>query len=376
MGYQHWSYETLHRLCLDSFTGFGFSGEEAEIITDVLLTSDLYGIESHGIQRLYRYYRAIQKGLIKMDARPEVIFETPVSAVIDGHDGMGQIISYNAMRMAIEKAKKNGIAIVSVRNSNHHGIAGYYARMACREGMIGLSCTNTNPIMVPTYGRTAMLGTNPIAMAMPAEPYDFFFDAATSVVTRGKLEVYNKLDKPLPDGWALNKDGHPSTDAPDILSNISEHKGGGIMPLGGSTETLGSHKGYGYGMICEIFSAILSLGTTSNGTGAGGRGLICHCFAAIDPAAFGDPEAIKAHLSEYMRQLRESPKAEGQDRIYTHGEKEIEAERRMMREGIPVNDNTMVEIKSLCDYLKLDFSRYFGSYTIPEENASFRGNFY
>ena len=375
MGYQYWKYETLHDLCTEAFGKFGFDEKNAEIITDVLLTSDLYGIESHGIQRLFRYYKSIQKGSIKLDAEPEILFETPVSAVIDGHDGMGQVIAHKAMTMAIEKAKKSGIAIVSVRNSNHYGIAGYYAKMACKEGLIGISCTNTNAIMVPTYGRTAMLGTNPIAVAMPAEPYDFFFDAATTVVTRGKLEVYNKLGKPLPDGWALNKDGKPSTDASDVLGNIAAHKGGGIMPLGGSTEQLGSHKGYGYAMLCEIFSSIVSLGTTSNATGAGGRGLICHGFMAIDPKIFGDAEAIKAHLSDYLRTLREAPKAEGQDRIYTHGEKEVFAEKKMREEGVPVNDNTMIEIADMCGYLNMDFAKYFGDYKPPVETA-FKGNFY
>jgi LDH2 family malate/lactate/ureidoglycolate dehydrogenase len=176
------------------------------------------------------------------------------------------------MEMAIQKAKTTGIGMVVVRNSNHYGIAGYYAKMACDQGLLGLSCTNTNAIMVPTYGRMAMLGTNPIAVAMPAEPYDFFFDAATTVVTRGKLEVYNKKGEPLHDGWALNKDGHPSNDAADVLDNIADHNGGGIMPLGGSTEDTGSHKGYGWAMVCELFSSILAVGTTSDKTGKGGKG--------------------------------------------------------------------------------------------------------
>lgn len=376
MGYQYWSYEALNRLCTDAFQKFGFKQDEAQIITDVLLMSDLYGIESHGMQRLTRYHKSIEKGMILVDAQPEVVFETPVSAVIDGHDGMGQIIGHKAMEMAIEKAKKSGIGMVLVRNSNHYGIAGYYAKMACDQGLIGISCTNTNPIMVPTYGRTAMLGTNPIALAMPAQPYDFFFDASTTVVTRGKLEVYNKLGKPLPDGWALDKDGHPSNDAADVLGNIAAHKGGGIMPLGGSTEKLGSHKGYGYAMLCEIFSSIMSLGTTSDKTGTGGRGLICHGFMAIDPAIFGDAEAIKAHLSDYLQQLREAPKAEGQTRIYTHGEKEVEAEKNMRKNGIPVNDNTMVEVLDMCNYLKMDFGQYFGDYKFPVDSTTFKGNFY
>ena len=375
MGYQYWKYDQLNQLCNDAFQKFGFSADEAKTITDVLLLSDVYGIESHGMQRMYRYYKSIQKGMIDINAKGDVVFETPVSAVIDGRDGMGQVIGRKAMEMAIEKAKTTGIGMVVVRNSNHYGIAGYYAKLACDQGLIGLSCTNTNPIMVPTYGRTAMLGTNPIAVAMPAEPYPFFFDASTTVVTRGKLEVYNKAGKELHDGWALNKDGHPSNDAADVLGNIAAHKGGGIMPLGGSTEDTGSHKGYGWAMVCELFSSILSMGTTSDQTGKGGKGGICHGFMAINPGIFGDAEGIKAHLSAYLEALRNAPKADGQARIYTHGEKEVEAQARLMEEGIPVNDNTMVEVLELCNYLNLDFSKYFGDY-MPETGGSFKGNFY
>ena len=375
MAYQHWSYETLHRFCMDAFQAFGFSEEEATIIQDNLLTADLYGIESHGMQRMVRYHKGIENGMINPKAVPEIVFETPVTAVIDAHEGMGQLVGHKAMTLAIEKAKQIGIGIVSVRNSNHYGIAGYYANMACKEGLMGFSCTNSEAIMVPTYGRLAMLGSNPIACAFPADPYNFFFDASTTVVTRGKLEIYNKLEKPLPEGWALDKDGHPSTDAPDVLGNIVKKNGGGIMPLGGSTEQLGSHKGYGYGMICEIFSSILSMGDTSNYCMTGGKGRICHGFAAVNPAFFGDPAEIKAHFSTYLQELRDAPKAEGQERIYTHGEKEVAAVKDRMENGIPVNDNTMVEMLDLANYLKLDFASYFGDYLPPVREAVFKGNY-
>ena len=374
MGYTKWKYDVLVQLCHDAFGEFGFNAEESRIITDVLLLSDLYGIESHGMQRMARYYKSIQKGMIKVDARPEVVFETPVSAVIDGHGGMGQIIGHKAMEMAIAKAATSGIGIVTVRESNHYGIAGYYARMACDRGLIGMSFTNTTAITVPTYGRTAMLGTNPIACAMPADPVPFFFDASTSVVTRGKLEVYNKMGKPLPEGWALDKNGHPSTDASDVLKNIVGKKGGGIMPLGGSEELLGSHKGYGYAMLAEIFSSILSLGLTSNHTTQGTRGGICHGFVAIAPTIFGDAQAIKDHFSRFLQELRDSPKADGRDRIYTHGEKEVEAVAAMMEQGIPVNDNTLIEVLEMCDYLNMDFSAYFGDYR-PQKDEGFEGSY-
>ena len=362
--------EKLNAFCQDAFEGFGFSPEEAGIIKDVLMMSDMYGIQSHGMQRVVRYHKGIEKGLIDIKAKPEVIFETPVSAVVEGHDAMGQLVGHFAMELAIKKAKESGIGIVSARNSNHYGIAGYYADLALKEGLIGFSCTNSEAIMVPTFARKAMLGSNPIAFAMPAEPYNFFFDASTTVVTRGKLEMYNKLGKELPNGWALNKDGKASQNAAEVLGNISDHVGGGIMPLGGNTEQLGSHKGYGYGMLCEIFASIFSQGGTSNKCMTGGRSNICHGFMAINPAIFGNPEDVKKHFSTFLQELREAPKAEGAERIYTHGEKEAEAIEVCRKEGVPVIDKTVAELFDVCNLLKLDPKKYFGDYEPPKAVAS------
>lgn len=366
----NFSYATLKNFCEAAFCKLGFNQKDSELITDVLLLSDLYGIESHGMQRLVRYHKGIEKGLIKIDAKPEVVFETPVSAVIDGHDGMGQLNGYFAMKKAIEKAKTSGIGIVSVRNSNHFGIAGYYAKMACDEGLIGFGMTNSEAIMVPTFSRLAMLGSNPIAISMPADPYPFFFDASTTVVTRGKLEVYNKNGKPLPEGWALDKNGKGSTDAADVLKNIVAKAGGGIMPLGGEFEQTGSHKGYGYGMICEIFCSVLSLGITSNHTHIGGKGGTCHGFAAINPNIFGNPEEIKNHLSVFLDELRNAPKAEGAERIYTHGEKEIIAYDDRMKNGIDVNVNTVAEMVDFCKFVGLSADEYLGKVNLDNAAAS------
>ena len=332
MGYVKYPVEMLDRFCMTAFSKIGFSEEDCRTITDVLLLSDLYGIESHGMQRLVRYHKGIEKGIIKVDAKPEIVTETPVSAVIDANDAMGQVVGKAAMELAIAKAKTSGIGIVSVRNSNHYGIAGYYAKLACDAGLIGFSGTNSEAIMVPTFGRLAMIGSNPIAISMPADPYPFFFDASTTVVTRGKLEMYNKMEKPLPDG---------------------------------SEEQLGSHKGYGNGMICEIFSSIISMGTTSNYCMKGRSG-ICHFFAAIDPKIFGDPAEIKEHLSTYLRELRESPKAEGHDRIYTHGEKEIFATEDRKKNGVPVNENTVVEMIEFAKFVGIDPKEYFGDFKMGE----------
>jgi len=358
-------YEQLERFCSDAFVRFGFTPEQAAQITDVLLLADLYGITSHGTHRLARYRNSILRGSVHVDAQPEVVFETPVSAVIDGHHGMGQLTSVFATNLAIEKAKKVGMAFVTVRNSNHYGIAGYYAKMACDQGLIGISATNTESLVVHTHAREPILGTNPIAMAMPADPYPFWFDAATSVVSRGKLEVYNKLDKPLEREWAVDENGDVCTDAAHVLNCfINEVGAGGILPVGGSTEEMGSHKGYGYAMMAELFTAILSGGLTSNhhrrrvqGQGSGS----CHAFIVVDPAIFGDPAAIRAHLSAFLQELRNAKRADESVPIYTHGEKEMLCCARRMREGIPLNIATVAEMIETGKALGMDTAAYFGA---------------
>lgn len=360
------AHSVLKTFCEELFGGFGFKREDSETITDVLLLSDLFGIESHGVQRIARYHKGIEKGLIHPHAVLELVVETPVSAVFDAHDGMGQLAASRAMTAAIDKASAVGMSIVTVRNSNHYGIAGYYARMASLRGLIGMSFTNSEAIMVPTNGSIAMLGSNPIAIAFPAEPYPFLFDASTTVVTRGKLEVYHKGREPLHKGWAMDADGNPTTDAAEVLGNITAKKGGGIMPLGGNEEVLGGHKGYGYGMISEIFSSILSLGLTSNHTHINGKGGTCHGFVAINPAVFGDPAEILSHFNGFLQELRDSRKADGCDRIYTHGEKEAEAYSRRLRNGIPIHCNTTVEMIHACKYVGMDYRDYFPDYTANE----------
>lgn len=364
MAYFTFKYEALKDFSQEVFEKMGYTKNEASIITDVLLTSDLYGIESHGVQRMILYYESIKNKRLIIGAEKEIVHETPLSAVIDGHNGTGQLLAHYAMSLAIEKAKKSGIGIVTVRNSNHFGIAGYYAKMACNNGLIGFATTNSGSIMVPTNGSLAMLGSNPIAIAMPAEPYDFLFDASTTVVTRGKVEVYNKKGSPLPDGWTVDYKGKSAKNAAEILSSIEQKKGGGIVPLGGVTEQLGGHKGYGYGMIAEIFSSILSMGLTSNHTNIGSTGGTCHGFAAINLNLFGDPEIIKNNFSSFLQELRESPKAEGQTRIYTHGEKECESIDRILKEGVPVNENTVREMITICNEYGVNIENYLGKIEI------------
>lgn len=355
MTYKNLPYKGLKAFCRDVYFGYGFTQQESEEIADVILNADLYGFESHGVQRLIRYHRSMLSGNIDPKAEPEILFETPLSAVIDAKQGAGQKMARFAMEKAIEKAKKLGAGFVTMKNANHYGIASYYAMMAAREELMGFSFTNSEAMMVPTFGRRAMLGSNPIAMAMPAKPYSFSFDAATTVIPRGKLEVYEKQEKPLPHGWAVDASGLESSDSTQILQNIIHKAGGGILPVGGSDPQNGSHKGYGYGMICEIFTSILSGGPTSNHWQ---RGETSQGFIAIDYGMFGDKKEIEERMSQLLKELRESDKAEGQARIYTHGEKEQESAREKRLSGIPVNEKTEEELREIAAYLKLDYESY------------------
>ena len=349
MDYRRLDYRQTLDYCTAIFGGYGFTPEESAAIAEVVLAADLNGIESHGMQRMVRYEFEITSGYARPNAKPEIVHETPISAVIDAHCGMGQLVSRYAMETAIAKAKQVGCGMVAVRNCSHYGIAGYYAEMAANEDMIGVCMTNTEAIMVPVYGKDPMLGTNPIALAMPADPYTFSFDCATTIVPRGKFEVYAKRGDPVPLGWGVDEEGRDSTDAVRILNNIIGKTGGGILPLGGSGEKMGGHKGYGLGMIVELFTGILAGGLTSDRVNRGlGEGMgTCHCFMAIDYGIFGDKASIRREFSDYLARVRASAKAEGCSRIYTHGEKEAEMRVLRREKGIPVNDKTLAELQKL-----------------------------
>ena len=339
--------ETARRFLEDALRAWGFTAEEGAITADVLLTADLYGIQSHGIHRLMRYADAIREGSIDPRAGVRVVFETPLSAVWDAQRTLGQSVAHRGMTTAIEKARQHGFGIVTVRGSNHYGIAGYYTRMAVEADMIGICMTNTEAIAIPTYGRKAMLGTNPIAVAMPADPVPFWYDCATTVVPRGKVEVYHKAGKPLPSGWAADETGADCTDGGRVLSAIIGKIGGGIFPLGGFSEETGSHKGYGLGILVEMMTSVISGGTTSPHVKHSGNGDTSFTFAALDYGLFGDKAEIRARMSTLLKELRESPKAEGQARIYTHGEKELERAARFKAEGIPVHEKTLEEMRTI-----------------------------
>jgi len=340
--------------CEAIFQGYGFSSDESKIITGVLLRADLYGIESHGIHRLVRYHDEITSGQVDVKAKPQIVHETGISACVDANKAMGQLAGVQAMELAIKKAQTNGCGMVTVRNSNHYGIASFYTEMAAAEDLIGVCMTNTEAICVPTFGSEAMTGTNALALAMPAEPFTFSYDASTTVVPRGKLEVYRKNGEPLPHNWALDADGKPCTDAAVVIDNIIAKAGGGIAPLGGMGTLHGGHKGYGLSIIVDLFSAVFSGGLTSNYVNRKpGHTGICHYFMAVDYGIFGDKTAIKAGTSKFLQELRDSKKAEGHKRIYTHGERETELMAERLNTKIPVNEKTLEEMKNIASALKL-----------------------
>lgn len=357
--YTYLDINTARKYGEDTFVMRGFSRQESADIMDVLITADLYGIESHGIQRLIRYHQAIDEGSILPGVKPEIVFETAISAVIKAPNSIGQVVAKASMNLAIDKAKKTGFAAVVVRESNHFGIAGYYASMAADSDMMGLCMTNTEAIAVPTFGKKAMLGTNPIAVCMPADPVNFWYDAATTVVTRGKLEVFSKKKIPLPHGWASDENGQDCTNAQKVLNNIIGKLGGGIFPIGGCDENTGSHKGYGLGIIVELFTSIFAGGTSSPQVENSGNGDTSFCFLVIDYGIFGDKKEIKQRVSVLLQELRDSPKAKGHTRIYSHGEKEVESKNDKLKTGIPVNDKTLAELKIIGDRCGLTFTDYW-----------------
>ena len=336
------------------FVREGFTPENAVVIADVLMLSDLFGIESHGAQRMMYYHKNIASGSVDTAAKMEIVRETPVSVLLDAHFAMGQLAGVRAMNLAIEKAKKMGVGIACVRNSSHFGIAGYYTLMAAKEGLAAFSMTNTGPIMVPTFGREMMLGTNPIAFCMPADPYPFWFDASTTVVTLGKVEVHAKREKPMPEGWTIDAEGEIATDAGKINRSILAGDMGGILPLGGAGEAHGGHKGYGLGIMVEALTGVLAQGLMSPEMQGAHGDHTSHFFLAFDPGMFGEPEAIRAQMSRYLKMLRDSEKLPGHTRIYTPGEKAFESMAKRQAEGIPVEEKTLCELRRIAQELGVE----------------------
>lgn len=347
--------EPLRKFALEVFTKLGMSEDNAEITTYVLLASDRRGIASHGVARLKRYMDGIQKGTMKPKAEPTIIKETPTTLLIDGNAGLGQVISVKAMRKVIEKAEASGMAAAVIRNSNNYGIAGYCAMMALEHDLIGFSATNSAPLVLPTFGKDAALGTNPIAIAVPAlEERPFVLDMSTSIVPRGKLEVYSRLGKEMPQTWATDETGVSTTDPARVLKNLLERAGGGLAPLGGTGEEGRGYKGYDLAAVVEILSGGLSLASmgTEVYSRKGEPPDVCHFLAALDPAAFGDIAEFKKRMDSFIRMLKDTPKAEGAERIWVAGEKEAEAEARNQTE-VDIDDPTLENLHKIAEELGL-----------------------
>lgn len=331
----------------------GCDDERAKVVSEVLVEADMRGISSHGVARLKRYIDHVKEGIINIAGEPKVIFETPLSLVVDGNNGMGQYIAKKSMRKAIEKAEKQGIGIVAVRNSNHFGIAGYYAEMAAKMNLVGISLTNAAPLVVHTFSKEALLGTNPIAFAFPTNgKYPILIDMATSVVPRGKLEVYYRQNKKIPVNWAVNETGHSTTDPERVLSNLKNRKNGGLLPLGGEGEKFGGHKGYGLALIVELLTSGFSLGAFSYETYKG-KGKITHFFAALNPSIFGNAESIKEHITNLINTLKSAEKANVEKTIYVHGEKEYERREKSLIYGIEIGDSTYVALRKIAESLNI-----------------------
>ena len=329
----------------DAFVGYGVPREDAEVCADVLLESDKRGIESHGCNRFKPIYiDRIVAGIQSPTTNFEIVKETETTAVVDGHDGMGQVIGKRAMQMAIDKAKY-GLGMVVVRNSCHYGIAGYYATQATEQGCIGMTGTNARPSVAPTWGVDGMFGTNPFTIGVPTdEKFDFIFDCATSITQNGKIEYYARINEPVHPGTIIGKDGKPiEGDAGEALKKIRS----GDAAL----TTLG---GIGDGLYCNDLN-----GKDENGNIKPYQ--LGHFFIAIDTDHFLGEELVRRKAGDIIREVRNSTVAPGAERIYTAGEKEYEIWKEREEHGVPINEAVQAEINAVRDKLGL-------SYTFPWED--------
>ena len=340
----------LTDFCRDIFLELGLTETEANDSAEILVDADSRGIASHGVSRLKRYVNGIRSGVMISGVQPTILRDTPISLVLDANGAMGLSLSRSTMKEVIRRASEHGACFASVRNSNHFGIAGFYAEMAAYNDMIGIGMTNTAALGVPTFARDAYFGTNPIAVAVPASGNRLFcLDMATTVVTRGKIETYQREGKDLPIGWAVDTTGHGTVDAAKLLDDMLYQRGGGIMPLGGEGEELSGYKGYGLASVVDIMTALLSGGTfgksvmDSETTSA----RVCHFFGAIRLDLFRDPEEFKNDMGRMMDELNAMRPAEGCSRVYYAGQKEHEAEERSWIEGIPVTAKLYEELCSI-----------------------------
>lgn len=356
-------WETAFNFIKDAFIGYGVPEDDAKICAEVLLESDKRGIESHGCNRFKPIYiDRIVDGIQNPVTNFEIVKETETTAVVDGHDGMGQVIGKKSMQLAIDKAKKYGLGMVVVRNSCHYGIAGYYATLATKQGCIGITGTNARPSVAPTFGVEGMFGTNPLTIGIPTdEEFDFVLDCATSITQNGKIEYYERIGENIHEGTVIGIDGKPITgDAATALKKIRKGDAA-LTTLGGIGEALGGYKGYGYALAVELLSSVLQdgiYGKDLNGKDKNGKKApyhLGHFFIAIDTNHFLGEELCRKKGGDILRAIRASKKMPGEDRIYTAGEKEYLIWQERKDKGVPISYAVQKEMSEVRDALKLDY---------------------
>lgn len=353
------TYQQLLNFSKNIFLSIGCNPTDAETAANALLSADLRGVDSHGVARLSGYTRLWDAGRVNAKPSIKIVHETASTAVVDGDSGLGLVVAPYAMQVAIGKAKNAGTGWVSVKNSNHFGIAGYHAMMALQHDMIGIAMTNASALVAPTFSAERMLGTNPIAVAIPAgnEPA-FVADFATTTAANGKLEILQRKNLAAPQGWIQDKDGQPSTDAGEIK------KGGMLLPLGGDKEH-GSHKGYALGAIVDIFSGILSganygpwvppfpayipMPQDMPGQGIG------HFFGAMRIDAFRTADEFKTHIDKWVQRFRTAQTAPGHEKVLIPGDPEREMEIERMKNGIPLLHPVIDDLESLAKRFNVEF---------------------
>jgi L-2-hydroxycarboxylate dehydrogenase (NAD+) len=352
---KHYTLTSLQKFTKEVFHYMGCSSDHADLATEVLLNADLRGIDSHGIARLSGYLRLWDAKRINASPVIKVVHETPSTAVVDGDGGLGLVVAPKAMEIAIEKAKNAGTGWVAVRNSNHFGIAGYHAMKALQHDMIGIAMTNASPLVAPTFSIERLLGTNPIAVAIPADKQPAFVaDFATTTAANGKLEILQRKNQEAPLGWIQKKGGDPSTNAHELKD------GGALIPLGSDREH-GSHKGYCLGAWVDIFSAVLSganygpwvppfvsfLAPPADPVGLG----IGHFFGAMRVDAFRPAAEFKSHMDNWITRFRSAKTIEGQQRVIIPGDPEREMTTERIKNGIPLNEKVVDDLKELGERL-------------------------
>jgi len=354
-----YSFDRLHQFAVNLFVKIGCFNDQAIEAANVLLSADLRGVDSHGVARLMGYLRLYEKNRINSKPQLSVVHETPSTAVVDGDAGLGLVAGPYAMRLAIEKAKNVGTGWVAVKNSNHYGIAGYHAMMALEADCIGISMTNASPLVAPTYSKERLLGTNPIAVAVPAgdEP-PFVADMATTTAANGKLEILQRKNESAPMGWLQDKEGQPTQAAQGIV------EGGALLPLGGDREH-GSHKGFILGSIVDILSAVLSganygpwvppfvsfLDPDPNPVGEG----IGHFFGALRIDAFRPASEFKAHMDIWIKRFRNAETINETNKVIIPGDPERRMDQLRRKEGIPLLDTVVKDLQSLSEQYQVKF---------------------